>query len=409
LAVYDSRFPGRKFFYSTGQSRPAKWKPVNGKKKDSGIGFPKECDENRELIEYLELRADAVKVWGKTQMKTKALEREELRKLLDNIGKEQQQAKEQQMQNESDFLKIWQKIIDTTKGSGGEKISDNTKKSKQQTLVRVTQYCLAKNLKLSFEALDMEFYHAFDEYLDSQGLSPNSKGKHMKEIKAIMREAHDRDIAVNPAYLKKSFKVIRKETDNAYLTIDELKRMLTLKLSPIKAGLRDIFVMASFCGLRHSDWHQIRPENIVTQNGVEFIKAKQTKTADSIHIPVHPIVRIILNKYQGNPPRVISNQKFNEALKEICKHEDLKLGKVIINGKSVEKADYVSTHTARRSFATNAYLSKSMSVYSIMSCTGHKTESSFLKYLKLSGLDKAVDIAESKFFKADEWANLKVA
>jgi hypothetical protein len=70
-----------------------------------------------------------------------------------------------------------------------------------------------------------------------------------------------------------------------------------------------------------------------------------------------------------------------------------------VNGTVMEKATLISTHTARRSFATNAYLSKSLNVYQIMQCTGHKTESSFLKYLKLNGKDFAVQAAGSKFFK----------
>lgn len=399
LQVFDARFPGRKFFYSTGvHIRPDEWK----KSQKAG-------QENDPVNIHLENLAEAVKAWGKTKTGSTTLLRADLRKHLDNVGKDERKEQEQQLQKEVDLFKIWRQIIDTTKGTNGEKISDNTRLSKNQTLNLVTRYCLEKGLKLSFENIDMEFYHAFDSYMDSQGLSPNSKGKHVKEIKSILREAQDRDIKVNNSFQKKSFKVIRKDTDNTYLTEDELKRMLQLKLNPAKTALRDIFVMACFVGVRHSDWHQIRKANIITEKGRDYLKIKQKKTTGSITVPVHPIVRILLNKYDGNPPRVISNQKFNEGLKEICKHEDLKLGSVILNGKSVDKADKISTHSARRSFATNAYLSKSMQVHSIMDCTGHKTEASFLKYLKLSGLDKAQDIAESKFFNDAGWTNLKVA
>jgi integrase len=122
---------------------------------------------------------------------------------------------------------------------------------------------------------------------------------------------------------------------------------------------------------------------------------------------VHPIVRSLLNKYRDTPPKVITNQKFNEALKIIG--AKARLGKISIGGKIVEKKDELTTHTARRSFATNAYLSKSMTVYEIMNCTGHKSESSFLKYLKLDGLDFAKQAAESKFFNDFALLNLKVA
>ena len=41
------------------------------------------------------------------------------------------------------------------------------------------------------------------------------------------------------------------------------------------------------------------------------------------------------------------------------------------------------SHTARRSFTANAYLS-GVPTISIMKMTGHKTESSFMKYIKIT-------------------------
>ena len=79
------------------------------------------------------------------------------------------------------------------------------------------------------------------------------------------------------------------------------------------------------------------------------------------------------------------------------------LGTVVINGSAVDKGSEISTHTARRSFATNAYLSRTLDVHQIMKCTGHKSESSFLKYLKLNGKDFAMEAADSKFFNDKTW------
>jgi integrase len=138
-----------------------------------------------------------------------------------------------------------------------------------------------------------------------------------------------------------------------------------------------------------------------------MLRIKQTKTGAIVHVPIHTAVRTILKKYGNNIPKVISNQKFNTALKLICQKADL--GKVIIEGRTVEKWQEITTHTARRSFATNAYLSRSMDVYQIMRFTGHKSESSFLRYLKLDGKDFAIQSADSKFFQDDIWTTLKVA
>ena len=48
-----------------------------------------------------------------------------------------------------------------------------------------------------------------------------------------------------------------------------------------------------------------------------------------------------------------------------------------------KKFEMISSHTARRSFATNLY-NDGYPAISIMHITGHKTESSFLKYIKTS-------------------------
>jgi integrase len=48
-----------------------------------------------------------------------------------------------------------------------------------------------------------------------------------------------------------------------------------------------------------------------------------------------------------------------------------------------KKWQLVTTHTARRSFATNLYKS-GFPTLSIMAITGHTTEKSFLKYIKVT-------------------------
>lgn len=333
------------------------------------------------------------------------LYRKELKDLIDNSRTGQRH--ETKIDLSDYFFETWAKIIIESKTSKGESTTSDTQKQKRQTLTLVKKYSKERKVRPSFENIDMNFYHEFDVYMKEQLLNGNSRGKHFKEIKALFREAMDRDINVNLSFQKKSFKVIRLPTDSTYLNIQELRKISTIELPSHLEAHRDIFLMACFVGARHSDWDQISKSNCLVENGKELLKIKQRKTVDIIHIPVHFVVRLILNKNNDLLPKVISNQKFNEALKEICKMADL--GMVSINGQSVEKWTEITTHAARRSFATNAYLSKSLEVYQIMKCTGHKTEASFLAYLKLNGKDFAIEAAESKFFNSHDWAALKVA
>jgi integrase len=66
--------------------------------------------------------------------------------------------------------------------------------------------------------------------------------------------------------------------------------------------------------------------------------------------------------------------------------------------RTLPKYDLISSHRARRSFATNAYLSGIPSI-SIMQITGHSTERAFLQYIKVSQEENAINLASHSFFK----------
>ena len=84
--------------------------------------------------------------------------------------------------------------------------------------------------------------------------------------------------------------------------------------------VRDLFIVGCWTGLRFSDWNQIRPENI--SDG--FLELKQQKTGGAVVIPLHPTVQAILDKYDGNLPPVLTNQKFNEFLKIVAKKAEIR-------------------------------------------------------------------------------------
>lgn len=56
--------------------------------------------------------------------------------------------------------------------------------------------------------------------------------------------------------------------------------------------------------------------------------------------------------------------------------------------------DLVVSHTARRTGITLMYLSRILDTHEMMSISGHKTESVFNEYIKLSGVELATNIAK---------------
>ena len=142
-------------------------------------------------------------------------------------------------------------------------------------------------------------------------------------------------------------------------------------------------------GLRFSDFSQISEENIQTINGVDLLRMVQQKTEDNVTIPLKTIAKAILKKYDNKLPKAITNQKMNLYLKELCELAELDEVITLRRGGGVvtdKKYNLISTHTARRSFATNAYLARVPSI-AIMKITGHRSEKSFLKYIKVDSLE----------------------
>lgn len=62
-----------------------------------------------------------------------------------------------------------------------------------------------------------------------------------------------------------------------------------------------------------------------------------------------------------------------------------------------EKWELVSSHTARRSAATNMYKA-GIPTISIMKITGHKSERVFMDYIKITGEKNAQMLKNNPFF-----------
>jgi hypothetical protein len=65
---------------------------------------------------------------------------------------------------------------------------------------------------------------------------------------------------------------------------------------------------------------------------------------------------------------------------------------------SKRKYELEGSHTARRSFATNAYLA-GIPAARIMLLTGHKTEDAFFRYIRIQKAENAKVLADHPFFK----------
>jgi integrase len=114
----------------------------------------------------------------------------------------------------------------------------------------------------------------------------------------------------------------------------------------------------------------------------------------------------IFNRYQNSPnklPKTISEQVFNRYIKEAAMAAGMTETGRLLNEPKAALNECITSHTARRSFATNYYLD-GFPTMDLMKITGHKTEKAFLRYIKISKLDAAKRMAEHN--KKRNWAVL---
>jgi integrase len=212
-----------------------------------------------------------------------------------------------------------------------------------------------------------------------------------------MGEAVDLEYTDNMKFRHKKFAFNEEETEHVYLTEQVLAKLYALKITNKKLEeVRDLFIFGAWVGLRFSDFSNIKTENSIQIDGDYFIKRITQKTKELVIIPCNLVVMEIFDKYADRPnklPKTISNQKFNDYIKDVCKLAEFnEKGKVLSRPKEM-LADLVSSHTASRSFATNYYL-QGFPTIDLMKINGHKTERSFLKYILVSKLDAAKRLSE---------------
>lgn len=280
--------------------------------------------------------------------------------------------------------------------------SEGTKKSYRRVEKDLQEYQRKKKTILTFDKIDVDFHSSFVAFLQSKNYAPNTIGTRIKVVKSFMNEAYERNLHKNLDFKKKMFSKPSEETKAIYLNTNELAALYKLDLSKDKSlnNVRDWFLIGAYTGLRFSDLARLSKENFKG----DTIEIRTQKTDKKVTLPLHPIVLEILEKHEYELPKIISNQKFNEYIKEVVKLAEIDEGILVeevkgkLKSKRLEpKCNLVSAHTARRSFATNAFLA-GVPPIQIMKLTGHKSESSFLKYIKVSDEENAKILQMHPFF-----------
>jgi integrase len=309
-----------------------------------------------------------------------------------------------------------------------------TKKKYITTLHWIEAYEKKNRTKLTTSDIDLEWYNHFKRWFNSQTYekkvrdvveirhySLNYFGSIIKCLKVVLKGA-GKEFDVPGDVSDRQFKTEAEESDSVYLSESELKKIIDFipsmeniiqftkearlhnleRTIGIISNVKSRFLIGCYTALRVSDFKRIDLVNV--KDGFIRIKPKKgvKKNVDVI-IPIHPVVRSILDS-GFDLEKKMYEQDINQWIKEICRvvgiDEMISITRTE-GGKQIERVypkwQLVTTHTARRSGATNMFKAGIPSI-SIMKITGHRTEKSFLKYIKISAEENAEMLAKHSFF-----------
>jgi len=366
---------------STGEKiDPSKWNENTHRAKKSLEGF---SDFNNFLNR---LEAETKRISREILSSGRLLTSDELKESLKlSLGK-------QRKVTEITVYEAFNQFFEYKKG----KLSENYLKSMTTLKNHLKTFETAKRYKITFERLNLAFYELFTSYLMNDcGQTNNTIGTNISRLKYFLKWSEKMGYNKFTDYKESEFKAIESETEMTYLTEEELFKLYELPLTKNSRlyNVRESFCFGCFTGLRFSDIAKIREDDIRDDELILTIQ----KTRENVTIPLNDFAKDILERNSFRLP-VISNQKSNDYIKELCEKAKINEKIKITRFKGAERIEVVeskfkliTTHTARRTFVTIS-LEKGMRPEMVMAITGHKSYKNFKKYIKLTDKVKKIEL-----------------
>lgn len=244
--------------------------------------------------------------------------------------------------------------------------------------------------ELTFEGINADFRQAFLTWcFEGKSHSINYVAKGLEVITQFMAAAQEAGLTQNDYPQKKGWKLKKHPTPTIALSEEQLQAIFKLDLSGYQPGYqkaRQLFLIGAYTGLRHSDYKRISRGHISEEQGQKVLSILAWKTKKMVSIPLHPTLEAVLEECNYQAPS-LSGQKLNRFIKEVARLAGITEQRAVYpsaGGEVVEefksKYELVSSHTARRSFATNALIN-GWKTHLVMAITGHSTEKQLYGYI----------------------------
>lgn len=285
-----------------------------------------------------------------------------------------------------DFVADFQSFIEYHINKGS---ASTTIRNLKQTLLKLQEVATKKKHPLEYASINLQFYAKFLAYCnevkvsDTQtGLKKNTVGGSIKLLKTFLNYATAEGWNKYQYYQHPQFKIINEKIPVVSLTEKEIEALAALDLTkrPRLRLTADYFLLGCETGLRFSDYSKISRDKIREVPGGYNLEVKTKKTGADVVAPLSKLAMDILARYNYQLPKPPANQTINYNLREVMKLAQ------------IDKE--ISTHDARRSFATNQYKAGTPIKF-IQLITGHATEMQLRAYIGIDLTENAEQVRAS--------------
>lgn len=163
-----------------------------------------------------------------------------------------------------------------------------------------------------------------------------------------------------------------------YIDSNEVKDLFSYKYSSDRlANAVKNWKIQYLTACRYNEIKRVLDGQIIYTHGKRILRWKQSKGKNHVSV----VIGSELSRLLEDPPVILSNPKLNKYIKEAAREAGIK------------EWDQVTTHTARRSCATNMALN-GYPITLISKMLGHATERETKKYIRYSDIESAIMVSE---------------
>ena len=293
-----------------------------------------------------------------------------------------------------EFWNVWEYFLQYKRGSYKEKSFEKFQALKNH----LKQFEAEVKLPLQLKTVTAETLNKLQDYFFNKaahnnkiGLNTQTTAKYMELFKSFLNWAVNHQYTDNSSF--RNFTPIHQpDTLKVILTAEDKEKIKKANFG-VKGYLnnvRELLILSTLTGLRYSDYSRIKGEHLKKdEDGSPVLHIRQEKTDEYVDIPLTLEANAIINRLLSGEIHPISNQKMNEYVKELCKiaevDEPFEIHKYkgkLKTSQTLPKYELVTTHTGRRTFATDLLL-KGVPAQTVMKFTGHRDYKSFAKYVNI--------------------------